>query len=502
MNGENMNYQGLYSGESKQTAEQQVQPEEHFSAMEQVGAFLAMLAGFLFIRFSLHHVNGVFTTLFYWFLITTETVFVKKSGRKFSKTEIVMVVVLYLFSCVYTVTANTTMKVFTTIFIILDNGIFLLGMNSGLNVVLRFLPSALLTSALALPLADTGKCFKAVKSSKGNGTWKNAWYVLGGLLITLPLTCLIATLLCKSDENMSAMIGQFLKIPPEELLILVPELAFGILIGIMIYSAMYTTTHKKNWLNSDDCEQKVQYCRFIPNLMLYSAVTPVCILYILYAVSQVNYFMGGIVGVLAEGYTYAEYAREGFFELCAVCCINLAVIGAIGFFAKKTGEEKPLMLKIYSVFLCLCSLFLAGTAVAKMLMYIQYYGMTRLRIYTTWFMFLLIIGFFVLMLRQFRHSLNIGKTAYFVFVIMFGLLVFSRPDEWITRYNANQYLSGNLKEFDSAVVYHMSIDAWAGLSSYSEKDLQKLNVEYYDTSSWDFYNKLNLSAWEIMENAK
>ena len=90
---------------------------------------------------------------------------------------------------------------------------------------------------------------------------------------------------------------------------------------------------------------------------------------------------------------------------------------------------------------------------------------------------------------------------------MFGLLVFSRPDEWITRYNANQYLAGNLKEFDTHVVSDMSEDAWAGLSFYDlnqfkgktlNAELQKRTEKIQD----DFYQTLNLSAWELMYNVK
>ena len=241
--------------------------------------------------------------------------------------------------------------------------------------------------------------------------------------------------------------------------------------------------------------------------MLYAGVTPLCVLYILYAVSQMNYFMGGFMGTLAEGYTYAEYARKGFFELCWVCVINLAVIAGIGFFARMTGSVKPLLLKIYSIFLNFCSLFLAGTAIAKMFLYIKYYGMTRLRIYTTWFMFLLIIGFVVLIIRQFRYSLNIGKIAYIVFTVMFGLLVFSRPDEWITKYNANQYLAGNLNDFDEKVLNDMSSDAWAAMSFYdlNQFDGKIINAELEARTEElqnDFYQILNLSAWEMLYNVK
>ncbi len=500
------NYETIYA----QPAEPQ--PKIQYSRIEQIGAFLAMIAGFLFIRFTLHHEMGLFTTLSYWFLITTEMLFVKKSGMTFSTAEKIFIGSMYLFSTVYIFTANETMRTLTTIFLILNSGIFLLGVSTSLNTIFRFLPEALSLSVFAMPFADFGKCFEAVKQSKGNALWKNAWYIFGGLLIAFPLTCAVASLLCQADENMSAILGSFLKIPPEDLLIFIPEIAFGMLIGCAIYSAMYNSTHRGIILDGEESGRKAEQFRFIPNLMLYTAVTPIGLLYILYVISQLNYFMGGFLGKLAEGYTYAQYARKGFFELCVVCCINIALIAGMEFSAKVTGEKKPLLLKIYNIGLSLCSLFLAGTAIAKMFLYIHYYGMTRLRIYTTWFMILLVVGFMILIFRQFRYTLNIGKTAYIAFSILFGVLVFSRPDEWITRYNAQQYLSGNLPEFDTRVISEMSEDAWAAMASYSRNDLIKLysshqekNInpeeifeDVHEELEKDIYQKLNLSAWEIM----
>ena len=505
---ENNPYQNLYHPEQPEAIPMiQEKPEIHYSKTEQISACLAMLAGFLFVRFVFYHTTGLFTTFFYWLLTTFEVIFLKKSGKTFSKSDKLMIAVLYLFSGAYTITANTLMKALTTLFLILDNSLFLLSMTSGLNAVLRFLPEASLLSTLAMSLGEFGKCFGAVKSSKGHGVWKNAGYILGGLLIALPMTCIVAALLCEADENMSALLGNFLKFPPDEILELIPQLLLGIFIGCMIFSGLYSAAHRTIILDEEICAKKAENSRFIPNLMLYAAVTPVCILYVLYFISQINYFTGGFMGVLAEGYTYAEYARKGFFELCAVCCINLAVIAGIGFFAKKTGSEKPLMLKIYSIFLCACSLFLAGTAIAKMFLYIRYYGMTTMRIYTTWFMFLLVIGFIVLIVRQFRHSLNIGKVGYIVFTVMFGLLVFSRPESWITKYNASQYLAGNIEHFDVSVLNRMSLDAWAAVSHH---DIGKLllngtNAELEARKEGiqdDFYESLNLSAWEIMLNVK
>ena len=167
---------------------------------------------------------------------------------------------------------------------------------------------------------------------------------------------------------------------------------------------------------------------------------------------------------LEQGFTYAEYARKGFFELCGVCCINAAVIAGMSFLPKHSGEKKPILLKCYTLFLAGSSLILAGTALAKMFLYIDNYGMTQLRIYTTWFMLLLMMVFLLVIIRQFKANLPVCKIGFAVFTVMFGLLCFSRPDAWMTRCNAEMYLAGELDEFAGEMVYHeLSDDAAAVL---------------------------------------
>ena len=517
---ENNNYENLYKPETPVSEqftpppampvpEVPPKPEIKYSNIERISAFLCMILGFLFIRFVFYHETGLFTTIFYWLFTTLEVIFVKKSDNQFSKGSKFMIAVLYLFSCVFTITANVLLKNLTVIFLILVSGLFLLGINSNLNNVLKFLPESIPLIGIAMPFAESNKCFGAINSShKSKGLWKNLGYILGGLAIALPLTALVATLLCQSDENMSALLGKFLKIPPENMLLLAFHALLGIPVGFLIFSSFYSSTHHSVILNSETCEQKAIARRFIPNMILYTAVTPICILYILYIISQINYFMGGFMGILAEGYTYAEYARKGFFELCIVCCINFLVITSIHTYAKITDSEtskKPLALKIYSIYLCFCSLFLSSTAIAKMILYIQYYGMTRLRIYTTWFMILLVIGFVLIIIQQFIKKLNAGKIAFITFTIMFGLLCFSKPDAFITRYNANQYLSGNLENFDNSMLRDLSLDAWGALSYYTSEELEKLSINLTKRKEIlqdDFYQELNLSAWEILYHVK
>lgn len=513
----NHSYNHLY-GEPGQPTEQSLpeQPAVIYSRREQILSYLAMLLGFFFVRLVCYHTTGLLTTLFYWVLFTACLVYLKKSGRALSGSRKLLAAVLYIFAAVYTITANPLLKFLNLIFLLLAGSLLVFLICNPDKQVFRYLFFSMQKALFSYPFGGFGKCFgAAVSGIRGKAVWKNVLYILLGLFVALPLTAVVAALLCASDDNMAKMFEMLKHIPLDDMMILLPHLFFGILIGCYLFGMLYTNTLQKyaEPLDEAACEHSILALRILPNPMVYAAVTPICLLYILYFISQLQYFMGGFTGTLAEGFTYAEYARKGFFELCAVCCINFAVIGVMSFGARLCGAVKPLLLKLYTLFLSACSLFLAGTAIAKMLLYIENYGMTQLRVYTTWFMLLLIMGFVLILIRQFKASLPVCRIGFVLFTAMFGLLCFSRPDAWITRYNAEMYIAGELEEFDTEMIGRtLSDDAVAVLSSYQNGELSSYNSpadgspidsiiqESLDRYQDDFYQSLNISAWLIMTN--
>ncbi len=508
-------YNNLYGGEAQPlpvNAPAIPKEETIYDQKEQITAFLAMLAGFLFIRLAMYHVTGLFTTLLFCLLFTLCIVYLKKSGKTLHKSHLCLAAALYTFSLVYTITANDFLKDLNTVFLVLCMALFVHLVCHPEGNHFRWLPYSMCNSVVEKPFGSFGKCPEAALSTiKGISGWKNFLYVLGGLAAAIPLTGIVAGLLCSADEGMSALLSKLLRIPDAEALALIPHIAFGILGGFWIFGMLYGNVFRKDSVSDLDYISKVQAMRTMPNPMVYAMVTPICILYVLFFISQFPYFLGGFTGNLAEGFTYAEYARKGFFELCWVCCINAAVIAGISFFPRNSGEKKPILLKLYTIFLAASSLILAGTALAKMFLYIDNYGMTQLRIYTTWFMLLLMMVFLLVIIRQFKVNLPVCKIGFAVFTVMFGLLCFSRPDAWMTRYNAEMYLAEKLDEFDREMIQReLSDDAVAVLCSYpaailsdhpsdpyTAKDLIHARMVQHDQ---DFYTMLNLSAWIIEAN--
>lgn len=501
------NYESIYDPGSVAVTEEK--PAVTFTKAERITAILMLLAGFLWIRLCLYHASGVFTTLLYAGIITAQIVCLHRSGVQLTRSEKLTCVVLYVFSLVYTITDNDLLKGLTTVFLALTGCLFLVHVGNPNGDILRYLPVSLAKGLFISPTCKVDTAFRSVcTGTRSKGFWKNAGFVVLGLMLAVPVTFIAGVLLYQADDNMAHLLDSLFQIPSSEVMTLFPHLLIGLVVGSFVFSALYCALHKLHGVHPETCAEMAGNCRIIPTPLLCAMATPLCLLYILFFFSQLQYFLGGFTGDI-KGFTYAEYARRGFFELCGVCCMNVVVIGFMGFFAKLHDNRKPLALKLYGAFLCVSSLLLAGTAIAKMFLYIHVYGMTPLRVYTTWFMLLLVIGFTLLLIRQFKESFNLGKVMTVAFTLMFAVLCFSRPDAWMTRYNAEMYLSGALERFDCELLTEMSDDAYAALSHYNDTDLQDLLTDKNysavkrftlraDRTREDFWENTNLPAWELM----
>ena len=501
------NYTSIYDMPAETLPNVQAPPKQEitYSRPEHLAALAALPAGFLIVRLFIYHVPGLFTTLLCWALLTLLLVFLHKSEIRLRRSDKFFAALLYVLPLVYTVSANRLLQGITSAFLIAAGGLFLLRAANPDADILRFLPITVFSGTFGAAFPHVPDTFKAAAQGTVSKTLlKNIGYVLAGLAIAFPVTCIAATLLVHADDNMASLLGDFLKIPPDDIIEFVLCILFGIPVGALAFSMLFTASRRCIKADTAEYEKKIDAMHVMPNVIIYAAVTPLCILYILFFISQLQYLTGGFTGNTA-GFTYAEYARKGFFELCTVCGINLLMLGGMHFLARISGAVKPMVLRIYSGFLCLSSIVLAGTALAKMGMYISIYGMTRLRVYTSWFMIALVIGFVAILVRQFLPTLNLGRFTAILATVMLGLLCLSRPDAWITRYNAEMYLAGYLEEFDGDMMKDMSDDAWAVLATYDDATLDRLRgdstyskitpAELRNRADMqNFWSRLNLSS--------
>lgn len=466
-------------------------------------AWLMMLFGFLFMRYVLVYADGFVTTAFFLLLFGASEIYIRKSGCRPKLPHHILGLIICAFSTVFSLTASALLHglcfVFITAMLIWRTH----SVCSGAGFVTRFLPFDLCSRIFRAPAQHAGAGPQAVSESvKRSGTATAVKTILVGLLVTVPLTVVVAVLLGSADsgvEEILVMIGDSLT---ENMMVTCIEIACAIPVGIWLFGMLYSAAQKIPVPDDLYYEQKLEGARMIPNLGLYAGVTPIYILYLLYVISQTSYFLSAFAGKLPSDMIYSEYARRGFFELCAIAVINLAVILVLTGCAKNGGKNRPKVLTGYAAVLCLFTLFIIATALAKMVLYIEAYGLTRLRLYTAWFMVLLAVIFLVLLVRQFVRRIPTAAVLTVSFTVLFAVLCFSRPDALISEYNISRYEQGTLSDLDVETLCQLSDDAYPVMAAHSSALLKADSLDVFRrrtegrTSAYEEHpdRKWNLSA--------
>lgn len=186
-------------------------------------------------------------------------------------------------------------------------------------------------------------------------------------------------------------------------------------------------------------------------------------LFLSFVLVQIRYFFGGAqLARVTPGLTYAEYARRGFFELVCVAALVLPLLLFAHWLLRK---ENPLHERVFRILagaqVALCFVIMAS-ALGRMRVYTQGYGLTEQRLYTTSFMawLALVFAWFALtVLRGQRERFACGAlTAAFMVA---ATLNFINPDALIVRTNLNQ--ANAVVIFDVNYASRLSADAVPGL---------------------------------------
>ena len=224
--------------------------------------------------------------------------------------------------------------------------------------------------------------------------------------------------------------------------------------------------------------------RLLSSVSALTAVLPLLFVYVVFFISQWKYYVSGFTGVLPEDFSYAEYAREGFFQLCLVSVINFVIILAVTLCIRRKDERPPIALKLITTVLSVFTLILISTAISKMVLYIEHFGLTRLRVFSTWFMILLAVLFILAAVSMYVKRIKTVLVSVLVCLAFFSVLALSCPDTLIAEYNVDRYLDGTLETVDIDAMYELrdaAVPAMVRLYENMPKDTSvELKLDLYD----------------------
>ncbi|MGB8652654.1 MAG: DUF4173 domain-containing protein, partial [Mycobacteriales bacterium] len=111
-------------------------------------------------------------------------------------------------------------------------------------------------------------------------------------------------------------------------------------------------------------------------------LTVLDLLFLSFVLVQLTVLFGGRSHVLTtQGLTYAQYARQGFWQLLVVTVLTLAVVAVAVRVAPRATPSDLLLVRLLLALLCLLALVVVASAIHRMSLYEQQYGFTRLRLF-------------------------------------------------------------------------------------------------------------------------
>lgn len=180
------------------------------------------------------------------------------------------------------------------------------------------------------------------------------------------------------------------------------------------------------------------------------------VLFAAFVAVQLTVLFGGHDHVLeTTGLTYAQYARAGFFQLVWIAALVLGVVALVVRLAPPGGERlREILLGV----LCLLTLVVLASALRRMNLYEDAYGLTRIRISVfavVWWLAGIFVA--VMLAGAFRRSAWLPRSVAGLSIA--GLLAFNlaNPDARIARSAVERF--ERTGEIDAYYVSTLSADA-------------------------------------------
>lgn len=238
-----------------------------------------------------------------------------------------------------------------------------------------------------LRIRSAAACFPRHEKGKPSTAPGAVVLIVLAVLAAFGLLCAAAELLSAADDRFSSLVSGALAWL-QSLLdgAVLARILFSLPVGAYLFGLLAGTARENPdalRARGEKTAGSLAAMRRIPNLVWTLALAVFAALYFIFFWIQGTYLFGAFSRTLPEGFTVAEYARQGFFELCRVMALNLALLWLVTRSSSvPPRQNRPVL--ILSTVLLAESMLLAIVALSKLALYISCFGFTPLRLQSTW----------------------------------------------------------------------------------------------------------------------
>ncbi len=322
-------------------------------------------------------------------IITSYTIFASTLDIKLNKKSYIYLIYIFLILISYFIIPLAEVNKYLNIIVVpILTSIYIFSLiNPNYHLNLNFLRwfTKLIPGYL---FSNTEYINTAVKETKiQNNKIKD---IIKGLLIGIPIIIVLLLLLSHGDVYFSSFIHKIFSSINFELNIdsLIETCIILVLSFIFVFS---TCINLYQMRKANDFKYKSIN---VSNTITYIILGLVNFVYILFLISEISKLTTNFLNVPLE-YTYANYAREGFFELLGVSTINFIILIFYLNYAKVNNKWIKRLLMLIIIF----SIFIIFNSYYRMGLYIFEYGFTVLRLQVILFLALELVFFIFLTLK-------------------------------------------------------------------------------------------------------
>jgi len=318
--------------------------------------------------------------------------------------------------------------------------------------------------ALFRPWATMTEAWRRAAGERGGRS--RGWAILRGVLLALPVLAIFTALLAAADFVFGDLVEEALRwLNIEKLLEYVGRGVVIVLSAIFMLGALVVALLDpgKRTLQGEDKPLLKPFVGFLESMIVLGAVD---LLFALFVVVQFRYLFGGEANITAAGYTYADYARNGFGELVWVAFLGMGLIMALGYFGKRGESRQRSWFNGLSTGLVVMLGVILVSAWQRLLLYEGAYGFTELRTYThvfiPWLALHLVVFLFLLFRGNLRRFAPFAALGTLGFVVTLNLL---NVHAFIVSQNVKRFEQTG--EIDLVYLQYLTDDAVPGLVEFS-----------------------------------
>lgn len=325
-----------------------------------------------------------------------------------------------------------------------------------------------------------------------NQTLRMIKRVLIGLGLGIPLLFFIIALLMSADDYFQALI---LKLPqllmPLNFLEVAFRLIFIVMIGLLFFGIFQVLqANKISSLQKELKENKVRW----DSITVITILTLINVVYLLFVFIQFKYFFSEH---LIDGYTYADYARKGFFELIVIMLINWTLLISFLKLVKERRRGIKLTLNILYSLLIGMSAIILTSAYQRLSMYEAAYGFTLDRVLAHAFMIFLMIIFAYTLIHVWIENISLLHFYLIVGLIFYTVLNAINIEQMVVDKNIERYQqTGKIDIHYLDSLSYTGLEGLISLYELGEDDPELLNilhrqkqwVDLHDQTSWQSFN--------------